>query len=113
MSGDHANTEDLEKLNVNDEIDSTYRPPPEKSLDELVNADKDDQSLQKYKEKLLGEATSAKIIIGEWEVHKNDRVRRSRSVFYPLSLYFGIGHPVIWDNSNRTWIVENRCYRSI
>lgn len=64
MSGDQINPEDVEKLDINDEIDSSYKPPPEKSLDELINADKEDESLQKYKEKLLGEATAGKIIIG-------------------------------------------------
>lgn len=64
MSGDQLTPEDVEKLDVNDELDTSYKPPPEKSLDELINADKEDESLQKYKEKLLGEATSGKIIIG-------------------------------------------------
>lgn len=64
MSGDHITPEDVAKLEVNDDIDSTYKPPPEKSLDELINADKEDESLQKYKEKLLGEATAGKVIIG-------------------------------------------------
>lgn len=62
MSGDHL--PDVGKLEVNEEVDSTYRPPPEKSLDELINTDKDDESLKKYKEKLLGEATAGKVIVG-------------------------------------------------
>lgn len=70
MSGDQINPEDVEKLDINDEIDSSYKPPPEKSLDELINADKEDESLQKYKEKLLGEATAGKIIIDENDPRK-------------------------------------------
>lgn len=64
MSGDKQSSNDVEKLDE-EEVDSSYKPPPEKSLDELINADKEDESLQKYKAKLLGEATAVKIIIGE------------------------------------------------
>nr|BAN20451.1 rho guanine dissociation factor [Riptortus pedestris] len=45
------------------EIESNYRPPPEKSLEELLSADKEDESLQKYKEALLGEAKAGKVIV--------------------------------------------------
>ncbi len=68
MSGEHINRIGLEKLDINDEIACTYKPPPEKSLDELISADTEDESLQKYKEKLLGEAKSNKIIIGNRRV---------------------------------------------
>ena len=65
MSGDQRTTNDVDKLHEEEEVDSSYKPPPEKSLDELINADKEDESLQKYKAKLLGEATTVPIIIGE------------------------------------------------
>ena len=47
------------------EIESSYKPPPEKSLEELLSADKEDESLQKYKEALLGEAKVGKVIVGK------------------------------------------------
>lgn len=59
----------VDKLTIHDdddEIDTNYKPPPEKSIEELLNSDKEDASLQKYKEKLLGDANSAKIIFGSY-----------------------------------------------
>lgn len=58
----------VDKLAIHDddEIDSNYKPPPEKSIEELLNADKEDASLQKYKEKLLGDANSGKVIFGNY-----------------------------------------------
>ena len=48
-----------------DEIVSTYVPPPQKSIGELLAADQEDESLRKYKEALLGNAVSESIVIGE------------------------------------------------
>nr|CAG4652208.1 EOG090X0EJY [Triops cancriformis] len=45
------------------ELDATYSPPPQKSLDEILATDQEDESLRKYKEALLGSATSAKIVV--------------------------------------------------
>lgn len=66
MSAEESSLPDVKNLEILDDIDSSYKPPPEKSLNELLNADTQDESLQKYKEKLLGEATSGKIIFGEY-----------------------------------------------
>ncbi|XP_040214612.1 rho GDP-dissociation inhibitor 2 [Rana temporaria] len=40
-----------------DEVDSklNYKPPPQKSLQEIQEMDKDDESLEKYKKSLLGD----------------------------------------------------------
>jgi Rho GDP-dissociation inhibitor len=40
-----------------------YKPPPEKTLEEIINADKEDESLKKYKEALLGNATKDEVIV--------------------------------------------------
>lgn len=67
MSGGDAVKDGVDKLLIHDDddIDSNYKPPPEKTIEELLNADKEDASLQKYKEKLLGGvANSGKIIFG-------------------------------------------------
>lgn len=66
--GDVVNS-GVDKLAIHDddeEVDSNYKPPPEKSIEELLSADKEDESLQKYKEKLLGDANSGKIIYGSY-----------------------------------------------
>ncbi|XP_023243150.1 rho GDP-dissociation inhibitor 1-like [Centruroides sculpturatus] len=42
---------------------TNYKPPPEKSLKEIVAADEGDESLRKYKEALLGQATKDIIIV--------------------------------------------------
>lgn len=50
----------------NDELDSSYKPPPEKTIEQIVQADKDDESLRKYKETLLGEAQAGGVIVGQF-----------------------------------------------
>lgn len=46
-----------------DEDHPNYKPPAAKSLKDIVEADKEDPSLQKYKETLLGAATAEAIIV--------------------------------------------------
>lgn len=48
-------TADLENVDL---ADSLYRPPAQKTVREILDADKDDESLRKYKEKLLGSLTA-------------------------------------------------------
>lgn len=40
-----------------------YKPPPQKSLGEILAADQDDESLRKYKEALLGSAVEGNVVI--------------------------------------------------
>lgn len=58
MSGEQP-VESLE-----DEIEANYKPPPEKTIDEILAADTEDESLKKYKEALLGNAKSGIILVG-------------------------------------------------
>ncbi|CAG9773719.1 unnamed protein product [Ceutorhynchus assimilis] len=60
MSGDHEVTtpDDLDH-----EPESTYKPPPEKTIDQILEIDQDDESLRKYKETLLGQAQTGPIIV--------------------------------------------------
>lgn len=46
---------------ANDESEGhvNYKPPAQKSLQEIQELDKDDESLRKYKEALLGNASAA------------------------------------------------------
>lgn len=47
-----------------DDVNVNYVPPPQKTIEELVAADQEDESLRKYKETLLGNAITENIVIG-------------------------------------------------
>lgn len=47
-----------------EEVETNYQPPPQKSIEEILATDQEDESLRKYKEALLGAAQSEKIIVG-------------------------------------------------
>lgn len=46
--------EDTHNVETELEDDPHYNPPPEKSIDDILAADKEDASLQQYKATLLG-----------------------------------------------------------
>src|SRR6218665_2461896 len=48
-----------------EEITPGYKPPEKKTLQEIVAADQEDESLKKYKEQLLGGALSSNQLIIE------------------------------------------------
>ena len=58
---DHVDSVDEEL-----EVESNYKPPPEKTIEEILEADKEDESLRKYKETLLGEAKGGSVVVGEF-----------------------------------------------
>lgn len=60
-----SNDKEINVENDNGGADVDYQPPPQKSIEEIVAADQEDESLRKYKEALLGAAQSEKIIVGE------------------------------------------------
>ncbi|EDV41076.1 uncharacterized protein Dana_GF23606, isoform B [Drosophila ananassae] len=43
--------------------DTNYQAPPEKTIEEIMAADQEDESLRRYKEALLGAAQTEKIIV--------------------------------------------------
>nr|XP_015838480.1 PREDICTED: rho GDP-dissociation inhibitor 2 isoform X1 [Tribolium castaneum]XP_015838481.1 PREDICTED: rho GDP-dissociation inhibitor 2 isoform X1 [Tribolium castaneum] len=45
------------------ENETNYKPPPEKTIEEILQADQDDESLRKYKETLLGQAQTGPVIV--------------------------------------------------
>lgn len=47
-----------------DADESTYQPPPQKTIEEILAADHEDESLRKYKEALLGAAQTETIVVG-------------------------------------------------
>lgn len=57
-SGDVDTPEEFEN-----EAENNYKPPPEKSIEEILAADQEDESLRKYKEALLGQAQTGTVII--------------------------------------------------
>lgn len=58
-----SNDKEVNVENEN-EVESSYQPPPQKSIEEIVAADQEDESLRKYKEALLGAAQSETIVVG-------------------------------------------------
>merc|ERR1711862_261029 len=52
--------------------EENYQPPPEKSIDALMQADQDDEALQKYKMALLGQAAggSGTVVVDESDPRK-------------------------------------------
>lgn len=61
MSEEVTTPDDIE---TESEVDTSYKPPPEKTIEQLLQADQDDESLRKYKEALLGEAQAGGVIVG-------------------------------------------------
>ncbi|XP_038211907.1 rho GDP-dissociation inhibitor 1 [Zerene cesonia] len=65
MSGepDVARTPEEETETEEEEIKSSYKPPPEKTIEEILAADQEDESLRKYKEALLGQVQAGPVIV--------------------------------------------------
>lgn len=60
-----SNDKEVNVDNDNGDVESSYQPPPQKTIEEIVAADQEDESLRKYKEALLGAAQSEKIVVGK------------------------------------------------
>nr|XP_053634615.1 rho GDP-dissociation inhibitor 1-like [Cherax quadricarinatus]XP_053634616.1 rho GDP-dissociation inhibitor 1-like [Cherax quadricarinatus] len=59
-----AEDENVEIEPVPEEDEPTnYKPPPEKTLEEMLNKDTEDESLRKYKETLLGSSAAGATVI--------------------------------------------------
>jgi len=48
-----------------DQLSLDYKPPPQKTIEEILEADKEDESLRRYKEALLGGAAAGQNVIVE------------------------------------------------
>lgn len=59
-------------VDVEHEDDPTYQPPPEKSIDAMLEADQEDESLQNYKKALLGGAMggTGSVVVDESDPRK-------------------------------------------
>jgi len=64
--------EELAPVDVDQEDEPYYKAPPEKTIDAILETDKDDQSLQQYKATLLGSAAagSGAVIVDELDLRK-------------------------------------------
>lgn len=70
---------DMRTYDDNNEVEQeNYVPPPQKTIEELVAADKNDESLRSYKEALLGNAQLGKIIYGN---HINFFIANNNLIF--------------------------------
>lgn len=58
------NTDHIDSMEEELEVESNYKPPPEKTIEQILETDKEDESLRKYKETLLGEAKSGGVVVG-------------------------------------------------
>lgn len=58
------NTDHVDSVEEELEVESNYKPPPEKTIEQILETDKEDESLRKYKETLLGEAKSGGVVVG-------------------------------------------------
>jgi Rho GDP-dissociation inhibitor len=58
-----ANLEHVDSVDDELEVESNYKPPPEKSIEQILETDKEDESLRKYKETLLGEAKAGAVVV--------------------------------------------------
>ncbi|CCD63475.1 putative rho GDP-dissociation inhibitor [Caenorhabditis elegans] len=70
-----------------------YKQPPQKSIDELLNADKEDESLKVYKAKLLGQGTvivdeknPLRVIVRSVELLINGKTAQSFDLSDPAKL---------------------------
>jgi len=64
--------EELAPVDVDQEDDPNYKAPAEKSIDDILETDKEDQSLQQYKATLLGSAAagSGAVVVDESDPRK-------------------------------------------
>lgn len=62
-----ADSEPVEAVDVEAEEEEGYQPPKERTIDEMLKTDVEDESLQKYKEALLGSAAagSGAVVVDE------------------------------------------------
>ena len=60
--------EPVPEVEAEEDSEKNYKPPPKKTIDEMLAQDENDESLKKYKEALLGGAKTGSVIIGKRRV---------------------------------------------
>lgn len=66
----HMSDEEVE------EVKTKYKPPPEKSMTEMIQQDAEDESLRKYKEALLGSSSTGQAVIVDFNDERRVLVRK-------------------------------------
>ncbi|XP_036312499.1 rho GDP-dissociation inhibitor 2 isoform X2 [Pipistrellus kuhlii] len=77
-----------------DDLDGklNYKPPPQKSLQELKEMDKDDESLTKYKKTLLGDGP---VVVGDLEALKKETFVLKEGVEYRVKICFKVNRDIV------------------
>ncbi|XP_060022807.1 rho GDP-dissociation inhibitor 2 isoform X4 [Lagenorhynchus albirostris] len=81
-------------LEEDEELDGklNYKPPPQKSLKELQEMDKDDESLAKYKKTLLGDGP---VVAGDLEALKKETFVLKEGVEYRVKINFKVNRDIV------------------
>ncbi|MEQ2158878.1 hypothetical protein GOODEAATRI_016749 [Goodea atripinnis] len=75
----------IAEANEEKESDINYKPPAQKSLQEIQELDKDDESLRKYKEALLGKVA---VVAGDLENFRKNPFTLKEGVEYRIKINF-------------------------
>ncbi|KAK8781641.1 hypothetical protein V5799_017025 [Amblyomma americanum] len=78
-----------------DEDHPNYKPPAAKTLKDIVEADKEDPSLQKYKETLLGAATAEAIVVEDLEQIKKRTFIVKEGIQYRIRIEFFVQREIV------------------
>ncbi|KAH0629413.1 hypothetical protein JD844_011471 [Phrynosoma platyrhinos] len=78
--------------NEEDEHSVNYKPPAQKSIQEIQELDKDDESLRKYKEALLGNVS---IAAGDLEAFKKQSFILKEGVEYRIKISFRVNKEIV------------------
>ncbi|XP_008058611.1 rho GDP-dissociation inhibitor 1 isoform X4 [Carlito syrichta] len=78
--------------NEEDEHSVNYKPPAQKSIQEIQELDKDDESLRKYKEALLGRVT---VSAGDLESFKKQSFVLKEGVEYRIKISFRVNREIV------------------
>uniref|UniRef100_A0A8V1AJR8 Rho GDP-dissociation inhibitor 1 n=1 Tax=Gallus gallus TaxID=9031 RepID=A0A8V1AJR8_CHICK len=95
--------------NEEDEHSVNYKPPAQKSIQEIQELDKDDESLRKYKEALLGAVTvtaelhlwlpglkqSFTFCVGDLESYKKQAFVLKEGVEYRIKISFRVNREIV------------------
>jgi len=63
MSDEGMTQTDIREIDDTDRDNPNYKPPPQKTIEEILAADQEDESLRRYKEALLGGAAASEVIV--------------------------------------------------
>ncbi|RXM28004.1 Rho GDP-dissociation inhibitor 3 [Acipenser ruthenus] len=83
-----ADKEAEKPIGEEEETDLNYQPPAQKSLQEIQELDKEDESLNKYKQALLG---AGPVIAGDLEALKKQNFVLMEGVDYRVKIHFKVG----------------------